>query len=44
MLTVVASAVYLEINPNVLEDFKNTVINNGAFFILINGHRMLYLQ
>lgn len=34
MLTVVASAVYLEINPNVLEDFKNTVINNGAFFHL----------
>ena len=29
-----ASAVYLEINPNVLEDFKNTVINNGAFFHL----------
>ena len=34
MLTVVASAVYLEINPSVLEDFKNTVINNGAFFYL----------
>ena len=33
-VTVVASAVYLEINPNVLEDFKNTVINNGAFFHL----------
>ena len=32
MLTVVASAVYLEINPS--EDFKNTVINNGAFFYL----------
>lgn len=34
MLTVVASVVYFEINPNVLEDFKNTVINNGAFFHL----------
>lgn len=34
MLTVVASVVYFEINPNGLEDFKNTVINNGAFFHL----------
>lgn len=34
MLTVVASVVYFEINPNVLEGFKNTVINNGAFFQL----------
>ncbi|MGN0395703.1 MAG: hypothetical protein ACI4EF_10085 [Coprococcus sp.] len=34
MLTVVASVVYFEINPNVLEDFNNTVINNGAFFRL----------
>lgn len=34
MLTVVASVVYFEINPNVLEDFKNTFINNGAFFHL----------
>ena len=29
LLTVVALAVYLEINPNVFEVFKNTVIKNG---------------
>ena len=34
MLTVVASVVYLEINPNILEDFKNTVINNGEILHL----------
>lgn len=34
LLTVVALAVYLEINPNVFEVFKNTVINNGEIFHL----------
>ncbi len=34
LLTVAALAVYLEINPNVFEVFKNTVINNGEIFHL----------
>ena len=34
LLTVVALAVYLEINPNVFEVLKNTVINNGEIFHL----------